>query len=427
MKKLYLLSLLTTISSFLFAQGTDAVINVKEVTRIENILASDEMAGRGALMPEIEKAANFIANEFKSIGLKTLGKLPGYLQEFSMVQPKMISVSATLDGKVLDPKNIIVFTSQTELKFDQSSGYEVTVIEAGDNFFGKAMPLLQAARNRLVMIDASYGSEFPVLNSVKQSFFKSDKNIVFILGGGAPANFVIEAKHQFDEQKLSNVVGILPGKTKPDEFVIFSAHYDHLGITEPVNGDSVYNGANDDASGVTAVITLAKYFKELGNNARTLVFAAFTAEEVGGFGSRYFSKQLEPSKVVAMFNIEMIGTQSKWGKNSAYITGYEKSDMGSILQQDLEGSDFTFHPDPYPDQNLFYRSDNATLARLGVPAHTISTGKMDAEANYHQLNDEVKTLDLENMTMIIKSLAISSRSIISGDKTPSRVNTTELK
>ncbi|HEX7846668.1 MAG TPA: M28 family peptidase, partial [Chitinophagaceae bacterium] len=152
-----------------------------------------------------------------------------------------------------------------------------------------------------------------------------------------------------------------------------------------------------------------------------------TAEEMGGFGSQYFSRQFEADKVVAMFNIEMIGTESKWGKNSAYITGYEKTDMGSILQKNLEGTGFTFHPDPYPQQQLFYRSDNATLARLGVPAHTISTSKMDSEPNYHKVTDHVETLDMENMTMIIKSIALSSRSIVAGKETPSRVKTEDLR
>jgi Zn-dependent M28 family amino/carboxypeptidase len=128
-----------------------------------------------------------------------------------------------------------------------------------------------------------------------------------------------------------------------------------------------------------------------------------------------------------MFNIEMIGTESKWGKNSAYITGYEKTNMGEILQKNLQGTAFSFHPDPYTDQNLFYRSDNATLARLGVPAHTISTSKMDNEPNYHQLSDEVKTLDMENMAAVIEAIATSSRSIISGIDTPSRVKTEELR
>lgn len=218
----------------------------------------------------------------------------------------------------------------------------------------------------------------------------------------------------------NNVIGILLGKSKPEEFVIFSAHYDHLGVVKD-GEDKVYNGANDDASGTTAVIALAKYFKELNQNERTIIFVAFTGEEVGGFGSKFFSENIDSNKVIAMFNIEMIGTESKWGKNSAYITGFEKSDFGAILQKNLKGSNFNFNPDPYPSQQLFYRSDNARLAALGVPAHTISTSKMDSEANYHKLSDEVSTLDLDNMTEIVKSIAISSQTIINGQDTPTRV------
>ena len=195
-----------------------------------------------------------------------------------------------------------------------------------------------------------------------------------------------------------------------------------MGIGEPdAKGDSIYNGANDDAAGTTAVIMLANYFSKLNNNERTLIFVTFTAEEIGGFGSQYFSKQIDPEKAVAMFNIEMIGTDSKWGNNSAYITGYEKSDFGKILQSNLEGSNFHFEPDPYPKENLFYRSDNATLAALGVPAHTISTSKMDNEPNYHKQSDEISTLDMKNMAEIIKAIAISSKTIVSGKDTPTRV------
>ncbi len=221
-------------------------------------------------------------------------------------------------------------------------------------------------------------------------------------------------------KSANNVIGILPGKSKPNEYVVFSAHYDHLGKTEE-GDDKIYNGANDDASGTTAVIALAKYFKELGTNERTIIFVAFTGEEIGGFGSRFFSKSINPDEVIAMFNIEMIGTESKWNKNSAYITGFEKSDFGTILQKNLKGSKFKFHEDPYPNQQLFYRSDNAMLAALGVPAHTISTSKMDDEKNYHQLSDEVSTLDLDNMTEIINAIAISSESIVNGKDTPTRV------
>jgi Zn-dependent M28 family amino/carboxypeptidase len=241
-----------------------------------------------------------------------------------------------------------------------------------------------------------------------------------------PSSFNLHVKNEQTLQGLKNVVGVIPGKSKKDEYVVFSGHYDHLGIGKPdKNQDSIFNGANDDAAGTTAVMMLAKYFSEAKDNERTLVFVAFTAEEIGGFGSRYFSKQMNPDKVMAMFNIEMIGTESKWGTNSAYITGYEKSDMGKILQANLQGSKFHFEPDPYPKQNLFYRSDNATLAALGVPAHTISTSKMEEapnnEPNYHKQSDEIGTLDMNNMAEIIKAIAISSKTIVSGKDTPTRV------
>lgn len=279
----------------------------------------------------------------------------------------------------------------------------------------------------IVWVEKSFANSFGNLARLKSSMFKTNTSVVFVLTDTAPATYTIEAVHEIIEQKMANVVGVIPGKSKVTEYVVFSGHYDHLGVGKPVDGDSIYNGANDDAAGTTAVIMLAKYFKKLGNNERTLVFAAFTAEEVGGFGSQYFSRQLEADKVMAMFNIEMIGTESKWGKNSAYITGYERTNMGEILAKDLQGTGFTFYPDPYPTQQLFYRSDNATLARLGVPAHTISTSKMDVEPHYHKLTDHVETLDLVNMTEVIKAIALSSKSIIAGKETPTRVKVEELR
>jgi Zn-dependent M28 family amino/carboxypeptidase len=428
MKKIFLIGLLVTATFFCFGQKIDDIINPKEVERIEKTLSSDEMRGRRTFTPDIDKAATFIDSEFKAIGLKTWENSESYKQEFAMVRPKFISASASFDGNAIDQKNIIVVTCQPELKIDQKSKYEISSIKSGANLFSEAQKFLKANKNYLVMVDTSFASGFSRLSGLKRSIFKTDKTVVYVLGVAAPAKFEIEAKHEITEQPLANVVGVLPGKSKKNEYVIFSGHYDHLGVTtKPMNGDSIYNGANDDAAGTTAVIMLAKYFKALGNNERTIVFAAFTAEEVGGYGSQYFSRQFDPEKVVAMFNIEMIGTDSKWGKNSAYITGYEKTDMGSILQKNLEGTGFTFYPDPYTDQNLFYRSDNATLARLGVPAHTISTSKMDSEPNYHKVSDQIETLDMNNMAMIIKSVALSSKTIVAGKDTPSRVKVEDLR
>ena len=427
MKQIFVTGLAIAITFGVYAQDADKFINAKEVERIERVLASDDMMGRRAFTPHIDRAADFIAEEFRKAGLQPVPGGNGFKQDFSMVRTKFNSASGNFDGNALDQKNIIVATSQANLKVNQASGYEKVQIKAGANLRTEAGKLLRANKNLLVLVDNSLASGASQLTRMKSSLFKSDKTVIFVFTDVDPKNWEVEASHEITELKMANVVGMLPGKSKKDEYVIFSAHYDHIGTGKPVDGDSIYNGANDDAAGTTAVILLANYFKALNNNERTIIFAAFTAEEVGGFGSQYFSRQFDPEKVMAMFNIEMIGTESKWGTNSAFITGYEKSDMGAMMQKNLEGTGFTFHPDPYTEQNLFYRSDNATLARLGVPAHTISTAKMESEPHYHKVSDHVETLDLENMARIIKSIALSSRSIVAGKDTPSRVKVEDLR
>lgn len=416
-------------ASVVTAQNIDIIINAAEVERIEKTLSADDMQGRRTFSPGIEKAAAFIADEFKKSGLQTFKQNGNFLQSFNMVKANFISASANFDGNEIDTKNIIAITCKSDLLINEKSGYELVRITKADNFNTEARKYSSLAKNCIVLVDSSYAANFSRLVRMKSNMFQSDNSVIFILSQAIPSKFTIQAKNEISTQPLSNVVGIIPGKSLPNEYVIFSGHYDHLGIDskKTVNNDSIYNGANDDAAGTTAVMLLAKYYRMMNNNERTLVFAAFTAEEVGGFGATYFSKQFDPADVKAMFNIEMIGTESKWGNNSAYITGFEKTDMGTILQKNLAGTSFNFYPDPYPDQQLFYRSDNATLARLGVPAHTISTSKMDSEANYHKVSDEIGTLNIPNMTQIIKSIAMSARGIVSGKETPSRVDVKALK
>lgn len=425
--RITILFFLLLTSSLLWAQQIDKIINVKEVERIEQTLASDAMRGRKTFTPDIDRAADFIANEFKTIGLKSFPGTKNFRQEFAMVRAKFISASGIINDSIVNQKNIIAITCSPLLEINNQSGYEEIVISPSVNLQTEARKLVRANKNLIVWVPTQFANSFGNLSRLKSSLFKTPYNVVFVLTDSKPVQWKIEASHTITEQNMANVIGIIPGRSKANEFVVFSGHYDHLGIGRAINGDSIYNGANDDAAGTTAVIMLANYFQQLNNNERTLIFVAFTAEEVGGFGSQYFSRQMNPDKVMAMFNIEMIGTDSKWGKNSAYITGFEKTDMGEILKKNLEGTGFTFYADPYPEQQLFYRSDNATLARLGVPAHTISTSKMDSEPNYHKVSDEVLTLDLNNMTMIIKAIALSSKSIIAGTATPNRVKVEDLR
>jgi len=223
------------------------------------------------------------------------------------------------------------------------------------------------------------------------------------------------------EMSLYNIIGVLKGKSKANEYVIISAHYDHLGVKTGNDEDLIFNGANDNASGVTAVLGLAEHYKALDINERSILFVTFTAEEMGLIGSDYFGKQILPKQVIAGINIEMIGKESPFGPKTAWITGFDRSDFGQIIQKNLLNSNYSVYADPYVDYRLFFRSDNASLARLGVPAHTFSTSPMDKDLDYHKVSDESTTLDLFTVSETIKAIATGILSIIKGEDSPSRI------
>lgn len=427
MKKLFALILVISAfnTTFLSCQSK-AQIDEAEVTRIITTLASDEMEGRRMFSPGIEKASQFIQNEFKEIGLEYVDGLNSYEQKFSMYTLSPKSASVSLNGKEISLENVIASVNNSKLEVSSLDGVTVLNVKAGDNLqqvFGQARGMDGVT---LMLVDNShmdiFGRYKGFLSRGNRVMELNDNALIMVLTDQATANsFNATIENEMTSESLSNVVGKISGK-RSDEVVLFSAHYDHLGI-RGTEGDTIYNGANDDASGTTAVITLAKYFKDMGKQPeRTIMFAAFTAEEGGGYGSTYFSQQLNPDEIVAMFNIEMIGKPAVSGPNTAWITGFDRSNFGELLQKAVEGTEYEFYADPYPDQNLFYRSDNATLARLGVPAHSISTTPIDVDKDYHQASDEVSTLDLAHMTNTIKAIAAAASRMISGEDTPTRVD-----
>src|SRR6185312_4231166 len=248
---------------------------------------------------------------FEKAGLKTWNGSGSYRQPFAMVRTTPVSATATLDGVSLPADHVMALSSASDLTVDQNSGYEKAYIRAGANFFNEFVHYSHEKKNYLVLVDTSFAASFARGGRFGRQQFKTDRNIIFVLANTDPSAWSVHIEQKVKESPLANVVGILPGKSKKNEIVIFSAHYDHLGVGKPdEKGDSIFNGANDDASGTTAVLMLADYFAKKRNNARTLVFATFTAEEIGEFGSQYFSRQFNPDSVVAMFNIEMIGTES---------------------------------------------------------------------------------------------------------------------
>jgi Peptidase family M28 len=430
MKRLFFV--LVLISQLGLAQKVDKFIKEEDVTRIIRTLAADDMKGRSSMdEASIGKAAAFIASEFKEIGLKPLTGSTSYFQELSTYEKlELKKLSVKVDGVEVPQTNTILYSDKLSVKMGANSPWQQ--IEKDKDFRTAVRPYFSDTTSRVVFVAPEHKEDFSKFydHFSKAHMIEKEKArkgaTVFILGNPT-SNFSVEAVQTLSPFKMKNVVGMLEGKTKKNEMVIFSGHYDHIGIQEAVGGDSIANGADDDASGTTAVIELARYFKNINDNNRTLIFVAFTAEETGGYGARYFSKQLDPEKVMAMFNIEMIGKPSKWGQNSAFITGYERSDFGEILQKNLAGTPFQFKPDPYTELDLFYRSDNATLARLGVPAHTICTDQIDIDKFYHTVNDEVETLDMKNITSTIKAIALSSKSIVDGTDTPKRIDKSTVR
>lgn len=436
MKK-YLLALpLLSVIFLVNAQKVDKLITEKSVSRVIQTLSADDMMGRPAGNPDLmEKSTAFIENEFKQIGLTPLKGLTGYRQEFFKDKITPVSATIVVDGETIPADRYLIVTERTDISFTSglsivSIKHEASIQNADQFFFGKAFPAMSDTTPKLILVGKEFEAGFNTIRQYMSARFANGRKglTIFVFGKDAATTYSITAKQEIRKIKMTNVVGQLEGSGKSEDMVVFSGHYDHLGI-EGANaeGDSIANGADDDASGTTAVIELARYFKTLKKNNRTLIFVAFTAEEIGGFGSKYFSEQLNADKVVAMFNIEMIGKASKWGQNSAFITGFERSDFGEILQKNLKGTQFEFKPDPYPEQDLFYRSDNATLARLGVPAHTISTDQIDIDKFYHTVDDEFQTLDVENIVSTIRAIALSSRSIVDGTDTPKRIDKTTVR
>jgi hypothetical protein len=419
---------LVILSSCAVKRDIQPAIDEVHVKKIISTLAADEMLGRGVFTPSIDSAANFISREFKNAGLKTLPNTNSYLQPFNAIQVKPSICEVTINGEVLPNNKAFVISEQTGLNWNDNPEIIARSIANGDNFRKKYREIIAENKDAIIYVNEVFSEEFNQLRQHIQGgrifsgqLDEGKASYIFVMGNEVAKSFRVNYAGAVTKGKLSNVVGILPGKSRPNEYVVFSGHYDHLGIIEPVGQDSIANGADDDASGVTAVISLANIFAKQANNERTLIFAAFTAEESGGFGSKYFSEQLDPKDVVAMINIEMIGKDSKFGPNTLYITGFEKSDLGKIMQANAKRTDFAFYPDPYPDQNLFYRSDNATLAALGVPAHTVSTSQIDQDKFYHTVKDELQTLDIKNIISSIKAIAAGTASIISGKDTPTRI------
>lgn len=423
---LYACALLST--SVCFGQKNSAA-NEKLVREVIATLSSDDMKGRHAMKPAvIEKSTAYLEKHFKDLKLEPLNGLQGYRQEIPKKKVALGSVVVEVDGKKVDASNVYVISDKANISYThgllvKSVEFDSTMKDLKQQYLMNAGKLMADTTSSIVFVDGRLREGFSVMqNFLKDRLsFGRPGNMIFVIGEKASTNYRVEVKQNLTEFKMVNLAGMIKGKSKPDEYVIFAAHYDHIGVLKPVNGDSIANGADDNASGVSAVVSLASYYSKQKNNERSIIFVAFTGEEQGMLGSAAFTKLVDPEKVVAMINIEMIGKPSKWGQNAAFMTGIEKSNLGEIMQKNLASTSYKIHPDPYPEQNLFLRSDNMHLANRGVPAHSFSTDQIGNDPLYHSVDDELSTIDMANVIATINAIATGSSTIVSGAETPTRI------
>lgn len=206
-----------------------------------------------------------------------------------------------------------------------------------------------------------------------------------------------------------NLVGYLEGNDPAlkDEFIIVGAHYDHIGSGKEVDGDTIANGANDNAAGTVAVLQLAKYFAEKDDNKRSILFTLFSGEEMGLKGSKHLAEKLkaEGLDLYVMFNLEMIGVPMKAKDYKAYLTGFEKSNLAEKFNEYSDGEKILGFLPQAQQMNLFQRSDNyAFFEVFNVPSQTVSTFDFSNYPYYHHVDDEAEFLNAEFMASLIEDL-----------------------
>ncbi|MDP9159370.1 MAG: M28 family peptidase [Acidobacteriota bacterium] len=434
----------------------------------EEFLASDAMQGRGSATHDELVAATYVAAQLRQYGVEPAGDDGGYLQRAQTIRAK-ITAPPTLTVTPTDPSSaqaasirwiygkefLVSYLTQTTFsgplqKIEAGStaakinpGAVVLITgNGGDGEKEKGRlrkaasaaasggavaalvlsskldtPHFEAAAKKMPEMPAhlegeprGLGGDFNVLSLNEEAF-----HLLKATPDGATIRFEVSAT---EEKGFTwNAVGILRGRDPVlrKNVVLLSAHLDHLGIGTPVNGDDIYNGADDDASGTAATLELARVLGKATRPRRTVIFALFGSEELGGLGSTYFREHppAELKNIVANLEFEMLGRADTAVKSdTVWLTGWERSNLGPILA--AHGAKLV--ADPHPDQGFFARSDNYVLAKKGVVAQTVSSYGLHSD--YHQPSDDIAHLDFKHMDKAIGSLLGSVQWLVNSDFTP---------
>lgn len=426
-------------------------------------LASDALRGRGSGTADELVAATYVASQLRAYGITPAGDDGGYLQRATLQQAKF-----TAPPQLTFAKSGAAGGAGGE-RVAWTCGQEFAALEVAQTHFSGPLHVINAdeddpqAAGAIVLIlgndrrrqrvkASSLGGQGAVAAIIAASaeraahFQQPAKKLptlpVKIEGQGASgleSDFnLLEASPEaaavlkglpenttltFDGPTTSekrytwNAVGMLRGRDPglQPTAVLLSAHLDHLGIGPAVNGDDIYNGADDDASGTTAVLELARVLGSGRKPRRTVVFALFGSEETGGQGSTFFLQHPPvPLKQIAVnLEFEMLGrADPAVSSDTVWLTGWERSNLGPVLA--ARGAKLV--GDPHPEQNFFERSDNYVLAKKGVVAQTVSSYGLHSD--YHQPSDDLAHIDFKHMDAAIGSLLRPVRWLVNSSFTP---------
>jgi hypothetical protein len=409
--------------SFAAALVAQSPITVERVRETVTWLAADERAGRETGSPELVAAGEWIAERFAKAGLQQVAE-GSWFHEFPLTGWRLDSRALQLElvRRIDDKSETFTFVADDDVR----------QLSVADTLTGDAEPCTVArlddpAMQRMMSADSArrlvvceVAADDPrwlgsagahrVLTNKRQA----SRPLLLVRHGllpPAPADgkaATWTAKWSAGEpEKVEipqyNVLGVLRGAAKKDEFVVVSAHYDHIGIGAEVDGDRINNGADDNATGTTAVLLLAEALAKEPPLARSVLFVCFTGEERGLLGSKAFCARppVPLEQIVVNVNFEMLGRPEPGNEGKAWITGAELSDFATIAGDALRRGGI--QPMDFAQAGrLFTASDNWAFAQKGVVAHSISAGSLHPD--YHGRNDEVDRLDVPHMTNVIRGL-----------------------
>jgi hypothetical protein len=408
-----------------------------------SFLASDLLEGRGTPSRGLDLAAEYVAAQFRRAGLEPAGD-DGYFQTATVTvrEPNRegFAMTVTAGGRTITiAADEAYIVPASPLRMDDAQlviadGSQTLTAEAVN---GKALLVTaqrirfpQGARPALVLSLATALPQGPrVTNSDAQpqavnTGVIAKPAVADLVRGAADARITIHSAAASEKAvKVRNVAAILRGSDPQlrETYVILSAHYDHLGLAA-TGDDRIYNGANDDGSGTASVIEIASALAaQPVHPKRSILFILFFGEEQGLWGSRYYAAHplVPPVQTIAGLNLEQVGrTDDSEGPQvrTATITGYDFSDLPRILADAAQAAGVRVYKHPKNSDPYFARSDNQSLADLGIPAHTL--GVAFEFPDYHKVSDSWEKIDYDNMATVDRAVALGMLRLASDEAPP---------